>query len=221
MIENFAGKTSCISPGGFWLWLECAHWRPSGHEPGAGRCAAGRAGRRHRRDAGRRAQVLARKVDVSNAADGAACAGCAGTLRCAHLGSSTNGRGCGAAWGEPVKDWEWVLGVNLMGVVWRAPVHPHDASTPPKDPAWRGHYRQHGQHGWFAGAAQHGHPQREQARRSACPKRCTRTFAGHRPGQRQRCAPILRPRASTTAIATDRMPCSRASQPRARSLARR
>ena len=40
-----------------------------------------------------------------------------------------------------VKDWEWVLGVNLVGRgAWRAPVHPHDAGGLPRPtPGWRGH----------------------------------------------------------------------------------
>lgn len=89
------------------------------------------------------AEVLARRTDVSKAADIDALA--AATLE--RFGAPNFvfnnagvGGGGGLIWEAGVKDWEWVLGVNVMGVV-----HGVRAFTPPmlaaaaRDPAWRGH----------------------------------------------------------------------------------
>lgn len=89
------------------------------------------------------AEVLAQRTDVSKAADIDALA--AATLE--RFGAPNFlfnnagvGGGGGLIWEAGVKDWEWVLGVNVMGVV-----HGVRAFTPPmlaaaaRDPAWRGH----------------------------------------------------------------------------------
>ena len=88
------------------------------------------------------ASVLARRVDVSKAAEVDELA--AATRE--RFGAPTlvfNNAGVGAGglvWEQSLKDWEWILGVNLMGVV-----HGVRAFTPMMldaaraDAAWRGH----------------------------------------------------------------------------------
>lgn len=89
------------------------------------------------------AQVLARRTDVSRAADIEALAeatmqrfGAPNFL----FNNAGVGGGGGLLWEASVKDWDWVLGVNVMGVV-----HGVRAFTPlmlaaaERDPAWRGH----------------------------------------------------------------------------------
>ncbi|MCA0244495.1 MAG: SDR family oxidoreductase [Proteobacteria bacterium] len=88
------------------------------------------------------AQVLARRTDVGKAAEIEALA--AATL--ARFGTPTfvfNNAGVGAGgliWEQSPKDWEWVLGVNLMGVVHGVRVFtPLMLAAAKADPAWRGH----------------------------------------------------------------------------------
>jgi NAD(P)-dependent dehydrogenase (short-subunit alcohol dehydrogenase family) len=88
------------------------------------------------------AQVMARRVDVSKADDVESLA--AATVQ--RFGVPTlvfNNAGVavgGLVWEHSLKDWDWVLGVNLMGVV-----HGVRSFTPMMleaaraDPAWRGH----------------------------------------------------------------------------------
>jgi NAD(P)-dependent dehydrogenase (short-subunit alcohol dehydrogenase family) len=88
------------------------------------------------------AQVLALRVDVARASEVEALA----TATVERFGTPNfvfNNAGVGAGgliWEHTVKDWEWVLGVNLMGVV-----HGVRAFTPlmlaaaEADPGWHGH----------------------------------------------------------------------------------
>ncbi|MBK9133449.1 MAG: SDR family oxidoreductase [Betaproteobacteria bacterium] len=88
------------------------------------------------------AEVLPFTLDVSKAAEVEALA--EATMR--RFGAPTfvfNNAGVGGGglvWENTLRDWEWVLGVNLMGVV-----HGVRAFTPlmlaaaKRDPAWRGH----------------------------------------------------------------------------------
>ena len=64
-------------------------------------------------------QVLARKVDVSNAAQmEQLAADVQQRFGAPHLVFNNAGVGAGGlVWENSVKDWEWVLGVNLWGVV--------------------------------------------------------------------------------------------------------
>ena len=88
------------------------------------------------------AQVLAFKLDVSDAEQMEAMA--QATLKrfgAPHLVFNNAGVGSGGLiWENSLKDWQWVLGVNLMGVV-----HGVRSFTPmmldaaKKDPTWRGH----------------------------------------------------------------------------------
>ena len=88
------------------------------------------------------AEVLARRTDVSKAAEIEALA--QATL--ARFGTPNfvfNNAGVGAGgliWEQSPKDWEWVLGVNLMGVVHGVRVFtPLMLAAAKADPAWRGH----------------------------------------------------------------------------------
>ena len=88
------------------------------------------------------AQVLHHRLDVSKAAEVEALA--AATL--ARFGTPTfvfNNAGVGAGgliWEHTLKDWEWVIGVNLMGVAHGVRVFtPLMLAAAKADPSWRGH----------------------------------------------------------------------------------
>ena len=143
MIDNFAGKTAVLTGAGSGFGLECARigarlgmnlvlvdvQQDALDAAAAEMCAAG-------------AQVLAQRVDVSDAAQmeqlGAAVLERFGAP---HLVFNNAGVGAGGlVWENSVKDWEWVLGVNLMGVVHGVRVFtPMMLAAAKKDPAWRGH----------------------------------------------------------------------------------
>ena len=87
------------------------------------------------------AQVLPFRLDVSKAAEVEALA--AATLK--RFGTPNfvfNNAGVGAGgliWEHTAKDWEWVIGVNLMGVAHGVRVFtPLMLQAAAKDPAWRG-----------------------------------------------------------------------------------
>jgi NAD(P)-dependent dehydrogenase (short-subunit alcohol dehydrogenase family) len=88
------------------------------------------------------AQVLARHVDVSNAGEMEAL-GQAVLERfgAPHFVFNNAGVGSGGLiWENSVKDWEWVLGVNVMGVVHGVRVFtPMMLEAAKRDPAWQGH----------------------------------------------------------------------------------
>jgi len=88
------------------------------------------------------AQVLAMKVDVSKAEQVEAL----GAATLARFGAPHfvfNNAGVGAGgliWENTLKDWEWVLGVNLMGVAHGVRVFtPMMLEAAAKDPAYQGH----------------------------------------------------------------------------------
>lgn len=88
------------------------------------------------------APTLAMRVDVSKAADVEAL-GAATLARfgAPHLVFNNAGVGtAGLIWEHSVKDWEWVLGVNVMGVAHGVRVFtPMMLAAAAKDPAYRGH----------------------------------------------------------------------------------
>jgi NAD(P)-dependent dehydrogenase (short-subunit alcohol dehydrogenase family) len=167
MIDNFAGKTAVLTGAGSGFGLECAR---IGARLGMNLVLvdvqqdALDAAAAEMRAAG--AQVLAQRVDVSNAAQMEALA--AAVL--AALWRTPPGvqqRRCGR--GRPGVG---KLGERLgMGAgrephgrgARRARVHPHDAGRRQGRPRLARPHRQHRQHGGLAGSAQHGHLQREQA----------------------------------------------------------
>ena len=88
------------------------------------------------------AQVLPVRVDISKAAEVEAM----GRATFERFGAPNfvfNNAGVGGGgliWESSLKDWEWVLGVNLMGVVHGVRVFtPMMLDAAKKDPSWRGH----------------------------------------------------------------------------------
>lgn len=143
MIDDFQGKTAVLTGAGSGFGLECARI-------GAGlgmnlvlvdvqadaleRAAA------EMKAAG--AQVLARQVDVSNAAQMEALAGdVQASFGAPHFVFNNAGVGSGGLiWENSVKDWDWVLGVNLWGVIHGVRLFtPMMLAAAAADPGWRGH----------------------------------------------------------------------------------
>ncbi len=88
------------------------------------------------------AQVLARRVDVASASEMQALADAVQQrFGAPHLVFNNAGVGSGGLiWESSVKDWEWVMGVNLMGVVHGVRLFtPMMLDAAKKDPAWQGH----------------------------------------------------------------------------------
>ncbi len=88
------------------------------------------------------AQVLARRVDVASASEMEALADAVQQrFGAPHLVFNNAGVGSGGLiWESTVKDWEWVMGVNIMGVVHGVRLFtPMMLDAAKKDPAWQGH----------------------------------------------------------------------------------
>ena len=88
------------------------------------------------------ADVLADRLDVSKAAEVEALGeAVAQRFGAPHLVFNNAGVGAGGlVWETSVKDWEWVLGVNLMGVAHGVRVFtPMMLDAARRDPAWQGH----------------------------------------------------------------------------------
>ena len=143
MIQDFKGKTAVLTGAGSGFGLECARigaargmnlvlvdvQQDALDKAQAEMEAAG-------------AQVLARKVDVSNAAQMEALAAAVKErFGAPHFVFNNAGVGAGGlVWENTVADWEWVLGVNLWGVVHGVRLFtPMMLAAAAKDPAWRGH----------------------------------------------------------------------------------
>lgn len=143
MITNFQGKTAVLTGAGSGFGLECARigaklgmnlvlvdvQQDALDKAAAELQAAG-------------AQVLARKVDVSKAAEMEAL-GQAVLERfgAPHFVFNNAGVGSGGLiWENTAQDWEWVIGVNLMGVAHGVRVFtPMMLEAAKKDPAFQGH----------------------------------------------------------------------------------
>ena len=143
MIDDFKGKTAVLTGAGSGFGLECARIGAKlgmnlvlvDVQQDALDAAAAEA-----QAAG--AQVLARKVDVSNAPQmEQLAADVQQRFGAPHLVFNNAGVGAGGlVWENSVKDWEWVLGVNLMGVVHGVRLFtPMMLAAAKADPAWRGH----------------------------------------------------------------------------------
>ena len=143
MIQDFKGKTAVLTGAGSGFGLECARigakrgmnlvlvdvQQDALDKAAAEMQAAG-------------APVLARKVDVSSAPQMQALAqDVHQRFGAPHLVFNNAGVGAGGLiWENSLKDWEWVLGVNLMGVVHGVHLFtPMMLEAAKKDPAWRGH----------------------------------------------------------------------------------
>ena len=143
MIQDFVGKTAVLTGAGSGFGLECARI-------GAARGMnlvlvdvqqnALDAAQTEMEAAG--AQVLARKVDVSNAAQmEQLAADVQQRFGAPHLVFNNAGVGAGGlVWENSVKDWEWVLGVNLWGVIHGVRLFtPMMLEAAAQDPSYRGH----------------------------------------------------------------------------------
>jgi NAD(P)-dependent dehydrogenase (short-subunit alcohol dehydrogenase family) len=143
MITNFKGKTAVLTGAGSGFGLECAR---IGARLGMNLVLAD-----VQQDAldqataeisATGAPVLAFRLDVSKAAEVEAL-GQAVLARfgAPHLVFNNAGVGAGGLiWENTLKDWEWVIGVNLMGVAHGVRVFtPMMLEAAKKDPAWQGH----------------------------------------------------------------------------------
>ncbi|WP_332748017.1 SDR family oxidoreductase [Hydrogenophaga sp.] len=143
MIQDFKGKTAVLTGAGSGFGLECAR---IGAKLGMNLVLVD-----VQQDALDAAtaeieatgvKVLSRKVDVSSQAQmEALAADVEKTFGAPHFVFNNAGVGSGGLiWENSVKDWEWVLGVNLWGVVHGVRLFtPMMLSAAKKDPAWRGH----------------------------------------------------------------------------------
>ena len=143
MIENFKGKTAVLTGGGSGFGLECAR---IGAQLGMNLVLVD-----VQQDALDKAaaemtaqgvQVLARKVDVSNAqAMEQLASDVKARFGAPHFVFNNAGVGAGGlVWENSVADWEWVLGVNLWGVVHGVRLFtPMMLEAAKADPAYRGH----------------------------------------------------------------------------------
>ena len=143
MIQDFKGKTAVLTGAGSGFGLECARigaargmnlvlvdvQQDALDKATAEMEAAG-------------AQVLARKVDVSNAQQMESLAQAVKErFGAPHFVFNNAGVGSGGlVWENTVADWDWVLGVDLMGVVHGIRLFvPMMLEAAAKDPSYRGH----------------------------------------------------------------------------------
>ena len=143
MITNFKGKTAVLTGAGSGFGLECAR---IGAKLGMRLVLvdvqqdALDAAAQELESAG--VQVLAMKVDVSSASQMEALgAAVLARFGAPHFVFNNAGVGSGGLiWENSVKDWEWVLGVNVMGVVHGVRVFtPMMLAAAKNDPLWKGH----------------------------------------------------------------------------------
>ena len=143
MITDFKGKTAVLTGAGSGFGLECAR---IGTRLGMNLVLvdvqqdALDAAAAEMKALG--AQVLSFKLDVSNAIEMEAMgAAVLARFGAPHLVFNNAGVGSGGLiWENSVKDWEWVLGVNVMGVAHGVRIFtPMMLDAAKKDAAWQGH----------------------------------------------------------------------------------
>lgn len=140
-MTDYQGRTAVITGAGSGFGLEVARIAASRgmrlvlcdvQQDALDRAAAEFAGR----------EVLARRVDVARAAEMEALAAAVQErFGAPHLVFNNAGVGSGGlVWENTLADWDWVLGVNLMGVVHGVRLFtPMMLAAAAADPAWRGH----------------------------------------------------------------------------------
>ena len=143
MISDFKGKTAVLTGAGSGFGLECAR---IGARLGMNLVLVDvqqdALDRARQEIEGTGAQVLARKVDVSQARE---MEDLAQVVRqrfgAPHFVFNNAGVGSGGmVWENSVKDWEWVLGVNLWGVIHGVRLFtPMMLEAAKKDRSWQGH----------------------------------------------------------------------------------
>ena len=143
MITNFKGKTAVLTGAGSGFGLECAR---IGAKLGMNLVLvdvqqdALDAATKEMQAAG--AKVLPFKLDVSNASEMEAMgAAVLARFGAPHMLFNNAGVGSGGLiWENSVKDWEWVLGVNVMGVAHGVRIFtPMMLEAAKQDAAWQGH----------------------------------------------------------------------------------
>ncbi len=143
MIQDFAGKTAVLTGAGSGFGLECARI-------GAARgmnlvlvdVQPDALARAEAELQGAGVSVLARRVDVSDASQMEALAAEVGQrFGAPHFVFNNAGVGAGGLlWENTVADWNWVLGVDLWGVIHGVRLFvPMMLEAARHDPAWRGH----------------------------------------------------------------------------------
>lgn len=143
MITNFKGKTAVLTGAGSGFGLECAR---VGAKLGMNlvlvdvqQDALDRASAEIKATG---AAVLPFRLDVSNAEQMQAMGQAVfERFGAPHFVFNNAGVGSGGLiWENSVRDWEWVLGVNVMGVVHGVRIFtPMMLAAAAKDPAWQGH----------------------------------------------------------------------------------
>lgn len=143
MIENFKGKTAVLTGAGSGFGLECAR---IGAQLGMNLVLVDvqqdALDKAEAEMSAQGVQVLARKVDVSSAqAMEQLAADVKARFGAPHFVFNNAGVGAGGlVWENSVADWEWVLGVNLWGVVHGVRLFtPMMLEAAKADPAYRGH----------------------------------------------------------------------------------
>ena len=143
MITNFAGKTAVLTGAGSGFGLECARIAASKgmnvvlvdvQQEALDKAEA------EMKAAG--VKVLARKVDVSDAAQMEALAAeVKATFGAPHFVFNNAGVGAGGlVWENTVADWQWVLGVNVWGVIHGVRLFtPMMLEAAKADPSFEGH----------------------------------------------------------------------------------
>jgi NAD(P)-dependent dehydrogenase (short-subunit alcohol dehydrogenase family) len=143
MISNFQGKTAVLTGAGSGFGLECARISAKlGMNLVLADVQKDALDRAKAEIEATGAQVLAMVVDVSKAEQVEAL----GAATLARFGAPHfvfNNAGVGAGglvWENTAKEWDWVLGVNIMGVAHGVRVFtPMMLAAAAKDPAWQGH----------------------------------------------------------------------------------
>ena len=143
MIENFKGKTAVLTGAGSGFGLECArigaHLGMNLVLVDVQQDALDKA---EQEMTAQGVQVLARKVDVSNAAEMQSLAEAVkARFGAPHFVFNNAGVGSGGlVWENSLTDWEWVLGVNVWGVVHGVRLFtPMMLEAAQKDPNYQGH----------------------------------------------------------------------------------
>ncbi|MEK7345584.1 MAG: SDR family oxidoreductase [Pseudomonadota bacterium] len=143
MIDNFKGKTAVLTGAGSGFGLECAR---IGAKLGMNLVLVDvqqdALDKAEAEMTAQGAQVLSRKVDVSNAqAMEQLAADVKARFGAPHFVFNNAGVGAGGlVWENSVADWEWVLGVNLWGVVHGVRLFtPMMLEAAKADPAYQGH----------------------------------------------------------------------------------
>ncbi len=143
MIENFKGKTAVLTGAGSGFGLECAR---IGAQLGMNLVLVDvqqdALDKAEQEMTAQGVQVLARKVDVSNAAEMQALADAVkARFGAPHFVFNNAGVGSGGlVWENSLADWEWVLGVNVWGVVHGVRLFtPMMLEAAQKDPRYQGH----------------------------------------------------------------------------------